>query len=97
MQTRAILSGLALALFVGFSASAATVSGASGAGPAAAPAPAVDMNLLNAFMNGRPLVVAQQACVMGGNPCDDQHPCCRGYVCRKGLFDKQAVCDSNAS
>ena len=97
MQTRAIVSGLALALLLGFSASAATVSGASGAGTPAAPAAAVDMSLLNEFMSGRPLVVAQAACLIGGNPCDKEHPCCRGYTCRKGLFDKVAVCDSTAS
>lgn len=97
MQVRVIVSGVALALLLGFSASAATVPGASGAGTTVAPAVAVDMNLLNSFMSGRPLVVAQAACMMGGQPCDDQHPCCRGYTCRKGMFDKQAVCDSTAS
>ena len=28
---------------------------------------------------------------------DAQHPCCRGFACRKGMFDKVAVCDSTAS
>ena len=97
MQVRVIVSGVALALLLGFSASAATVPGASGAGTTAAPAAAVDMNLLSSFMSGRPLVVAQEQCVRGGNPCDDQHPCCKGLQCHKGMFDKQAVCDSTAS
>ena len=95
MQIRAIASGLTLALLLGFSASAATVPDTSAAGTAS-PA-AVDMNLLSEFMSGRPLVVAQAACLIGGNPCDKEHPCCRGYTCRKGLFDKVAVCDSTAS
>jgi hypothetical protein len=94
MQTRAIVSGLALALLLGFSASAATVSSV---GATAAPAAAIDMNLMSSFMNGRPLVVAQEQCVRGGSPCDDQHPCCKGLQCHKGMFDKVAVCDSTAS
>ena len=55
------------------------------------------MNLLSSFMSGRPLVVAQEQCVRGGSPCDDQHPCCKGLQCHKGMFDKVAVCDSTAS
>lgn len=90
MKMRAIVSGLALALALGFSASAATVSGASDT--AAAPA-AVDMSLLSSFMNGRPLVVAQEMCVKAGEPCDDSHKCCKGLTCTKNLLDKQAICD----
>ena len=90
MHLRAIASGLALAFLVGFSASAATVSGASGAG---ATASAVDMGLLNSLMSGRPLVMAQTVCVKGGEPCDDQHPCCKGLVCVSTLLDKTKVCD----
>src|SRR4051794_18523797 len=89
MHLRAIASGLALAFLVGFSASAATVSGASGAGTTAS---AVDMGLLNSLMSGRPLVVAQAVCVKGGEPCDDQHPCCKGLTCTKNLLDKAPVC-----
>src|SRR5690242_15939230 len=97
MQTRAIVSGLTLAFLLGFSASAATVSGASGTGPTATPAAAVDTDLLSSFMSGRPLVVAQEICQRGGEPCDDQHKCCHGLQCHKGLFDRRAVCDSTAS
>lgn len=92
MKMRAIVSGLALAFALGFSASAATVSGASGADTAAAPA-AIDMSLLSSFMNGRPLVVAQEVCVKAGDPCDDSHKCCKGLTCTKNLLDKQAICD----
>ena len=90
MHLRAIASGLALAFLVGFSASAATVSGAPGAGTTAS---AVDMSVLNSLMSGRPLVMAQAACVKGGEPCDDQHPCCKGFTCTKNLLDKQSMCD----
>src|SRR3954447_5009215 len=90
MHLRAIASGLALAFLVGFSASAATVSGAPGAGTTAS---AVDMGLLTSLMSGRPPVVAQAACVKGGEPCDDQHPCCKGLTCTKNLFDKASMCD----
>ena len=97
MKARAIVSGLALAFLLGFSASAATAPGTPATGPTAASAAAIDMSLLSSFMNGRPLVVAQEMCVKGGEPCDDQHKCCKGLQCRKGMFDKVAVCDLTAS
>jgi hypothetical protein len=91
MNIRAIVSGLALAAVVGFSASAASLS--SSTGTTAAPAAGVDMNLLNSFMNGRPQLEAQAACQKATEQCDDQHPCCKGLTCVSNLFDKTKVCD----
>ena len=91
MNIRAIASGLALAVVLGFSASAATLS--SAAGTTAAPAAGLDMDLLSSFMNGRPLIVAQEMCQKATEPCDDTHKCCKGLTCTKNLFDKQPVCD----
>ena len=91
MNIRAIVSGLALAVLVGFSASAAPLS--SAAGTTAASAAGVDMNLLNSFMNGRPQLEAQAACQKATESCDEQHPCCKGLKCVSNLLDKTKVCD----
>ena len=91
MNIRAIVSGLALTVLVGFSANAASLS--SGTGTTAAPAAGVDMNLLKSFMNGRPMLMAQAACQKATEPCDDTHKCCKGLTCVSNLLDKTKVCD----
>jgi hypothetical protein len=101
MMIRWTVSGLAIALLLGTAASAAPLSSLpsdAAAGVSSAPTSPpgdFDLGLVRSMLDGHGKLWAQQeqACQKVTQPCDDQHPCCKGLTCNATLLDKTKICD----
>ena len=95
------VSGMAIALLLGTAASAAPLSGLPGDATASVSNAQTfspgnfDLGLVRSLLDrhGRVWAQQEQACQKATQPCDDQHPCCKGLSCKATLLDKTKICD----